>query len=217
MCGKKKQTTKSPSPVYFCVKRFFDILVSLIGIILLIPLYVIIKIAYLATGDFDKIIFCQTRIGKNGKPFKMFKFRTMTITADEDLKQLLKQPKYKKEWQKYHKIENDPRITKIGKLIRHGSIDETPQFINVLLGQISIVGPRPLVNGEIESLKGNKSRYESVKPGITGWWTVNGRSDTKVAERLSLETYYIDHQSLLLDIRIFLKTILIVITKQGAK
>ncbi len=203
--------------MYIFFKRTFDIMLSLIGIIFLIPLYIIIRLAYICTGDFHRIIYAQTRIGKHGKPFKMFKFRTMVINADEELKKLLKNPEYKKEWEEYHKIENDPRITKVGRFLRKSSIDEMPQFINVLLSQLSIIGPRPLIPGEIEEHRGNKKLYESVKPGLTGWWAVNGRSNQTYDERLKLEYYYVKHCSLALDFKILLKTITTVLKKSGAK
>ena len=203
--------------LYSFFKRFFDILFSLVGIIFVIPLYVLIRIAYILTGDFHRIIFAQTRIGKNGKPFKMYKFRTMVVNADEELKKLLKDKKYKKEWDEYHKIENDPRITKVGKCLRKSSLDEFPQFINVLIGNLSLVGPRPLTPGELEHHRGNTKLYYSVKPGITGYWAVNGRSSKTYRDRLKLEYYYIEHRSLALDAKIILKTFTTIFQKSNAK
>ena len=200
------------------VKRLFDVLVSLIGIIFLVPLTIMIKLAYLLTGDFHSIFYGQTRIGKDGKPFRLFKFRTMIKDADgEPLRKLLEDPKYKKEWDENQKLEYDPRITKVGRFIRHGSIDEAPQFLNVLFGQLSLIGPRPLIEGECKKHGGDPKKYESIKPGITGWWAVNGRSATTYKKRFELEYYYIDHQSLYLDARIFFKTLVAIITKDGAK
>ncbi len=200
------------------IKRLFDILVSLVGIVFLVPLTIIIKIAYLVTGDFHSIFYRQIRVGKNGIPFHLLKFRTMIKDADgKVLKDLLKDPKYKAEWDANQKLEHDPRITRVGRFIRHGSIDEAPQFFNVLVGQLSLIGPRPLIIGECKKHGGNRKKYESVKPGITGWWAVNGRSATTYKKRFELEYYYIDHQSLVLDTKIFFKTIGAVITKKGAK
>ena len=203
--------------MYIFFKRTFDIMLSLIGVIFLIPLYIVIRLAYFCTGDFHRIIYTQTRVGKNGKLFKMYKFRTMVINADEELKKLLKNPEYKKEWEEYHKIENDPRITKVGRFLRKSSIDEMPQFINVFIGQLSIVGPRPLIPGEIEEHHGDKKLYESVKPGLTGWWAVNGRSNQSYKERLKLEYYYVKHRSLGFDIKILFMTVSTVLKKSGAK
>ena len=203
--------------MYLIVKRILDFLFSIIGIIFLIPLYLIIRLAYILTGDFHRIFYTQDRVGKNGKIFKMYKFRTMCIDAEKKLEEMLKKEKYKKEWDEFHKIENDPRITKVGKFLRHGSRDEFPQVLNVLIGQLSFVGPRPLVPGELEAYHGNKKLYWSVKPGITGWWAVNGRSLKNYKDRLTLEYFYIENCSLSLDIKIFLKTIFCVFKKTGAK
>ncbi len=203
--------------MYPFLKRSFDVFFSLMGIIFLIPLTIIIKIAYICSGDFHSIFYTQTRIGKNGRSFKIFKFRTMIPNADKALKEILHNPKYKREWKLYHKLENDPRITKVGRLIRRGSIDEFPQMINVLLGNLSLVGPRPLIPGEIESYNGEKELYESVKPGITGWWAVNGRSNMECGARLALEYYYVNNQSFLLDSKIFFRTIGAIFSRNGAK
>ena len=169
-------------------------------------------------GDFKTIFYTQTRIGKNGKEFKLYKFRSMVPNADEILEQTLKMDKVKREeWQKYQKFEKDPRITKIGNILRKTSLDEVPQFINILKGDMSMIGPRPLVPGELDSHNGNHEIYESVRPGITGWWACNGRSATTYAERLELEYYYVKNKSLWLDIKCVFKTISAVLTKKGAK
>ena len=171
----------------------------------------------MCTGDFHRIIYGQTRVGKNGKEFKLYKFRSMVWDADAKLEELLKKEKYKKQWEEYQKLDDDPRITKIGKAIRRGSIDEIPQFINVLLGQMSIIGPRPLVPGEIKMHKGDAKKYNSVKPGMTGYWATRGRSDVDYDERLKMEYYYIDNQSFTLDIKIFFRTIKAIFRKDGSK
>ncbi len=203
--------------MYQVVKRFADVVFASIGLVFLIPATIFVKLAYLISGDFHKIIYSQIRIGKDGKEFKMYKYRTMVPDADEMLKKLLKNPKYKKEWKKYHKLDNDPRITKIGRFIRYCSIDELPQIINVLSGDLSIIGPRPLIPGEIEGYRGKKTLYESIRPGITGWWAVNGRSDINAKKRMALEYYYIDNFNALLDMEIFFKTIGAVFSHKGAK
>lgn len=141
----------------------------------------------------------------------------MVWNADEVLKELLKQPKYKKEWKENQKFENDPRITKIGNFLRKTSLDELPQFINVLKNDMSMIGPRPLVEGELDDHNGNHEIYERVKPGITGWWAANGRSATTYKKRLELEYYYVENCSLLLDIKCIFKTIKAVLFKTGAK
>lgn len=202
---------------YLATKRIFDLICGIFGCVLLLPITLFIKLAYMFSGDFHSIFYSQVRVGKNGKEFKIYKFRSMVPNADEVLKELLKDPKYKKEWKDYQKLSDDPRITKVGKIIRHGSIDETPQFFNVLIGQLSMIGPRPLIPGELEEHNGNPKIYESVKPGITGWWAVNGRSAMDYKERLELEYYYVKNRSLKLDAKIFFKTFLVVGKHEGAK
>lgn len=203
--------------LYFGVKRLFDILIALIGCLFLLPVILIVKISYLLHKDFDSIFFRQKRIGKNGKEFKLYKFRSMVPNADEVLKKLLKDPKYKEEWDLNQKFEHDPRITSMGNILRKTSLDELPQFINILIGDMSLIGPRPLVPGELDSHNGNHELYESVRPGISGWWAANGRSATTYERRLELEYYYVQHCSLILDIRCVFRTIKAVIFKTGAK
>lgn len=203
--------------LYFGVKRLFDILIALIGCLFLLPIILIVKISYLLHKDFDSIFFRQKRIGKNGKEFNLYKFRSMVPNADEVLKELLKDPKYKEEWDLNQKFEHDPRITSMGNILRKTSLDELPQFINILIGDMSLIGPRPLVPGELDSHNGNHELYESVRPGISGWWAANGRSATTYERRLELEYYYVQHCSLILDIRCVFRTIKVVIFKTGAK
>ncbi len=202
---------------YFGIKRMVDIFFALIGIIFLLPITLIVKLMYLITRDTHSIFYTQKRVGRNGKLIYIYKFRSMVPNADEELKKLLKKKKYRKEWEANQKLENDPRITKIGKILRKTSLDEMPQFINVLKGDMSFIGPRPLIVGELDSHNGNHDIYESVRPGITGWWAANGRSDINYEERLELEYYYAQNCSLLLDIKCFFKTIAVVVMKKGAK
>jgi galactose-1-phosphate transferase len=203
--------------LYFGVKRLFDILIALVGCLFLLPVIIIVKISYLLHKDFDSIFFRQKRIGKNGKEFNLYKFRSMVPNADEVLKELLKDPKYKEEWDLNQKFEHDPRITSMGNILRKTSLDELPQFINILIGDMSLIGPRPLVPGELDSHNGNHELYESVRPGISGWWAANGRSATTYERILELEYYYVQHCSLILDIRCVFRTIKVVIFKTGAK
>ena len=200
------------------VKRIVDIIGGLIGTIALIPLTIIIYVARIAMHENDGPIFYdQLRIGKNGKVFKMYKYRSMVIGADEKLHKYLEEnEEARKEFEKNQKLKNDPRITKIGKFLRKTSIDEFPQFINVLKGDMSLVGPRPIVQREVK-LFGNKMEIvHSVRPGLTGYWAANGRSDTTYEERVEMEAYYAQNFSLMLDIKIILKTIKSVLKKEGA-
>ena len=203
--------------LYKVIKRTFDIVVSLVGCIFLLPIIIIVKMSYIISKDHNSIFYTQTRIGKNGKEFKLYKFRSMIPNADEVLKKLLENPIYKDEWQRNQKLENDPRITKMGKILRKTSLDELPQMINVLKGDMSMIGPRPLVKGELDAHHGNHAIYESVRPGISGWWAVNGRSATTYEKRLELEYYYCENCSLMLDIKCFFMTITTVLHKRGAK
>lgn len=203
--------------IYFVIKRLTDIIFALLGCILLIPIILIVKISYILNKDFDSIFFKQKRIGKNGKVFNLYKFRTMVPNAEEVLKKMLKQEKYKKEWDLNQKFSKDPRITKIGNILRKTSLDEVPQFINVLKGDMSLIGPRPLINGELDAHNGNHELYESIRPGITGWWAANGRSATTYEKRLELEYYYCKNCSIMLDIRCIFRTVKAVIFKTGAK
>ena len=203
--------------LYRFIKRLFDIIFGLIGLVLLIPITIIVKIAYMCTGDFHRIFYVQERVGYRGKHFKILKFRSMAWDAEEQLKELLKKKKYREQWEAFQKIDHDPRITKIGKIIRRGSIDEFPQFLNVLIGQMSLVGPRPLIPGELKEHKGDAEIYESVKPGITGYWAVRGRSNNDYEDRLKMEYYYAKNCGVKLDIKIILWTFKAVLKKDGAK
>ena len=202
--------------MYFPVKRVFDILSGLVGLVVLVPISLVIKIAFLSNGDTKSIFYKQKRIGLNGKPIEIFKFRSMVWNAEELLSELLQQDSYRAEWQNNQKFENDPRVTSVGNILRKTSIDELPQLINVLLGDMSLVGPRPLVEGELEMHNGLKL-YQKVKPGITGWWGCNGRSNIDYKERLELEYYYVKNCSFYLDMLCIARTVLAVMKKEGAK
>lgn len=203
--------------IYFIVKRIGDILVSLIGLVLLIPITIIIKIAYMCTGDFHSVIFTQDRIGKNGKHFKFYKFRSMVPNADEVLfKKLAEDEKLAEEYAMNKKLKNDPRITKIGKILRKYSIDEMPQFINVFLGDMSLIGNRPYLPREKKDMGDSFDEIVRTKPGLTGYWQVSGRSDVSFQKRLELEQYYSRHSGFKMDIKIFFKTFKVVICGRGA-
>ena len=201
--------------MYRYIKRLLDIILSLIGLIMLIPICIVVKISFLCKGDKKSIFFKHIRIGKDGKPFMMYKFRSMVHNAEELLEELLKDERYKKEWAESQKIEKDPRVTTIGAFLRKSSMDELPQLLNVLKGDMSIVGPRPLVDGELEEHGGSKI-YWKVKPGITGWWGCHGRSDVDYSQRLELEYYYIQNMSFKLDVICILRTVTAVVKHKGA-
>ena len=203
--------------IYFFCKRLFDITVGFVGLYIVVLFSLIIKIVSICRGDFNSIFYKQRRVGKNGKILHICKFRTMVPNADEVLKELLKDEKYKKEWDEYQKLDKDPRITPIGRFLRKTSLDEIPQFINVFFGDMSLIGPRPLVEGELDKHKGNHEIYESVRPGVTSWWAVNGRSEISYKKRLELEYYYVKNMGFKLDFKCILKTIKVVIFGDGAK
>ncbi len=203
---------------YFGCKRVFDILCSIIGLVALVPIIIGVKIAYISTGDFDSIFYRQTRLGKHGKKIRIFKLRTMVPNADEILKNWLNHnPEKRAEYLRDRKIENDPRITKIGNFLRKSSLDEFPQFINIFAGDMSLIGPRPVVPDEVKKYKKNKDKFLSVRPGLTGYWASNGRSNISYDERIKMELYYVDHCGFLLDLQIIFDTIFAVIKKDGAK
>ena len=201
---------------YLYIKRFFDIFFSLFGLIFLIPMSIIIKIIFLFNKDFDSIFYVQKRIGKNERVFKLYKFRTMIVDADKKLEELLKDPKIKEEYESSYKIIKDPRLTKIGKFLRKFSLDEFPQFINVFKGDMSLVGPRPVIKKELKLYKDSKEIIFSVRPGLTGNWVVNGRSNISYEDRINYELEYAKNISFLFDLKIIFKTIICVIKGDGA-
>ena len=201
---------------YLILKRIFDIIISLFVMIPVGIVALCVKIAYVTTGDHSSIFYDQVRVGQNGKLFKMHKFRTMVPNAEEILEDLLKDEKIRNEWNEYHKLKEDPRITKAGRLLRRTSLDELPQFINIFKGEMSLVGPRPLIEGELKMHNGLKL-YEKVKPGITGWWACNGRSNISYDERLDMEYYYVKNCSFFLDVLIIFRTVFIVVSRTGAE
>lgn len=199
------------------VKRIIDIIGAICGIIILIPLTAIVAIVNFINKENGPLVYSHERIGKDGKHFKMYKFRSMVVGADEILEKMMSEDEeVRKEFEETRKLKNDPRITKIGKILRKTSLDEFPQFINVLKGEMSLVGPRAVIEGEIELFGEHKSEVLSVKPGITGYWAANGRSDTTYEERVKLETYYANNMSIPLDIEILAKTVISVVKKEGA-
>ena len=203
---------------YLITKRLFDIILSLFGILFLIPLSIIIKISYILNKDYSSIFYTQTRIGKNGKEFKLYKFRSMIPNADEVLKELMDtNTDIFNEYSKNKKLKDDPRVTKVGKFIRKTSLDEFPQFINVFKGDMSIVGNRPYLPREKKDMGNYYNDIVKTKCGIVSYWAVHGRSDVSFERRLELEKYYSNHQSLKLDIEIFFRAFLVVLLKKGAK
>lgn len=199
------------------IKRIIDILGALVGIMTLIPLTVIIWILNKINKEDGPVFYAQERIGKDGKHFKMYKYRSMVVNADEVLEDLLaKDENARKEYNTYKKFKNDPRITKIGEFLRKTSLDEFPQFINVLKGEMSLVGPRAYMPKEKDDMGNSYENIVKCKPGITGLWQVNGRSSVTFENRLIMDLEYIEKYNLGLDIEILFKTISTVLNKEGA-
>ncbi len=196
-------------------KRIFDIVFSLLVLILIWPLIVIISLSILIASG-RPVFYTQIRIGENGKPFKIYKFRTMYNNSNKILKELLeKDPKLKLEYETYRKLKNDPRITKLGKILRRFSIDEIPQFFNVLKGDMSVVGPRPYMKTEVFKMKEYKYYILSVKPGITGLWQVSGRNKVTFQRRLEIDKWYVVNWSFYLDVVIIFKTLFNLLKRDG--
>lgn len=199
------------------VKTAFDYILTLVGAVFIIPLF--FYIAYrIKKEDPGPVFFAHTRIGKDGKPFPCYKFRSMVVNSQEMLqKYLVKNPAAREEWECDFKLKDDPRVTPIGKFLRSTSLDELPQIFNVLRGEMSLVGPRPVIQEELDKYYGETAKlYCTVKPGITGLWQVSGRSDIGYDERVALDATYIKYRSMWGDIVILWKTIGVVLMKKGA-
>lgn len=207
----------SKLPYKICIK-IIDIMAGIVGTLMLAPITLVVLIMRIIKKENDGPIFYeQLRIGKNGKQFRIYKYRTMVMNADEKLgKYLAENPEAKKEYKKYKKLKDDPRITKVGNFLRKTSLDEFPQFINVLKGEMSLVGPRPYLHREKEDMGDVYDTIIKVKPGVTGYWQVNGRNDVSFDYRIYMDTYYIEHRSLIMDIKIIIKTILKIFKREGA-
>ncbi|CAM3482816.1 MULTISPECIES: sugar transferase [Saccharibacillus] len=197
-------------------KRSMDAVASLIGLILLSPVFLILAILIKIEDPKGPVFFKQKRFGRNSKMFNIYKFRSMATNAEQRLKE--DPVLYQKYVANNYKLEQgeDPRITSIGRFLRKTSLDELPQLLNVLKGEMSLVGPRPIVAQELKEYKDRKNDLLSVKPGVTGYWQVSGRSDVGYPERVDLELYYVYHRTIWLDIRILFSTVVSVLLKRGA-
>lgn len=202
------------------LKRSFDILFSLIVLIVGFPFFALVALLVKLNSS-GPIFYCSLRIGRKGRLFKFWKFRSMHRDADQRLEVMLNSnPELRQEWQKYFKLKNDPRLTRIGSFLRKTSLDEFPQFWNVLIGDLSIVGPRPYLPREVDvifKIVGNDmENIFSVRPGLTGIWQTAGRSHLTFEERVKLEVNYAQQRSFLFDLRLIAKTIPILFFPKGA-
>ena len=195
----------------------FNYLLAIALLPILLPIIAIIAVLIKKESP-GPVFFSHTRIGKHGKPIPTFKFRSMYVDAQERLEKLLEtDPDIRKEWEKNFKLKDDPRVTKIGSFLRKTSLDELPQIFNVLKGEMNFVGPRPVIQQEIDQYyKEDAVYYFMVKPGITGLWQVSGRSDTDYDFRVATDKWYVSNWSLWLDIVILFKTVKVVLKREGA-
>lgn len=198
---------------YKILKRCFDVISSLTAIVVFSPLFLIISLI-IKLDSKGKVIFSHKRLGIYGKEIKVYKFRTMVSNAEEVLNKM--SPNQKIEFEKNFKLDNDPRVTRVGNILRKTSLDELPQLFNILLGNMSVVGPRPIIKKEVEKYGEYSNKLFSVKPGLTGMWQANGRSCTTYEQRVKMDMYYIDNRSFWLDIKLILKTVIVVIKREGA-
>jgi exopolysaccharide biosynthesis polyprenyl glycosylphosphotransferase len=198
---------------YLVAKRTMDIIGAIVGLILTSIIFLVVAIAIKLEDPKGTVFFSQTRVGKNGKEFKMYKFRSMVSDAEEKLNDLLK---YNEVTGAMFKMKNDPRVTKVGRFIRKTSIDELPQLWNVLKGDMSLVGPRPPLPREVEQYTEYDKQRLLVTPGCTGLWQISGRSNVGFKEMVELDLQYIRNRSILLDIKIIFKTVLVLFGSKDA-
>ena len=206
--------------IYSLCKRILDIVFSVMILVLGFPLFVLVAALIKVTSE-GPVFYCSMRIGKEGKLFNCWKFRSMFCDAEHRLTQILAEnPHYKKEWQEYFKLKKDPRLTPIGTLLRKSSLDEFPQFWNVLIGDLSLVGPRPFLPNEIHEIQriieDQTDLLFSVKPGLTGIWQTSGRSQLTFQQRVMLDLNYIHQRSFLFDLSIIAKTVPMLLYSKGA-
>lgn len=197
-------------------KRALDVIGAGLGLVLLSPFFLVV--ALLVRADGGPAFFAHRRVGRGGKLFGCLKFRSMVVDSQARLEALLaRDPQARAEWEATRKLKNDPRITRIGRFLRSTSLDELPQLINVLRGEMSLVGPRPVQEAEIDRYYGaSAAHYMAVRPGITGLWQVSGRSETSYESRVALDVSYVSRPSMLADLSILLRTPVAVLSRRGA-
>lgn len=192
------------------IKRILDIIMGVIGIIVSIPIGLMISIVLLITQG-RPIFFSQIRIGLNGKKLKIYKFRTMDVQAEQMKEEFTEEEK--KEYNEKFKLQNDSRVTPVGKFLRKSCLDELPQFWNILKGDMSLIGPRPIVEKELEKYREKKEMFLSQKPGLIGYWQAYANEITSYEERIKMELYYVGNVTFLFDLKLFFKSIIVVVKK----
>jgi len=205
--------SKEESILYRVLKRFLDVVLSTIGLVILSPVLLIVAILIKLESK-GPVFYAHKRLGKNREYINLYKFRSMHENSREIFDGFTEEQK--KEYYENFKLEDDPRVTKIGDFIRKTSIDELPQLVNVIKGDMSLVGPRPIVEDEVIKYGEYADKFFSVIPGITGYWQANGRSDTTYEERVQMDIFYVENRGLILDFKIILKTFVSVLRKEGA-
>ena len=212
-------TTRVPAApvVGLAIKRAVDIVGALTFFLVFGPLYVAVALCVWLGGG-HPVHYCQTRLGRRGRPFRFYKFRSMVLDSDRVLDEhLARDPAARAEWDTFQKLENDPRVLPVGRFIRQLSLDELPQFWNVLKGDMSLVGPRPCMERQRSLYGKHWGHYCAVRPGITGLWQVSGRNRLSYAQRVELDAKYVNDWSLWLDIKILAKTVSAVISGEGSR
>ena len=204
----------SQRKAYLAAKRVLDIFVAAVGLVIAILPMIVIGLL-IKKDDPGPAIYTHNRIGKNGSKLPILKFRTMVTNAAEVFNSFT--PEQKAEYEKNFKLANDPRITRVGKFLRESSLDELPQLVNVLKGELSIVGPRPIVTDELEKYGENKEKFLSVTPGLTGYWQAYARSNCTYEERMEMELHYVENANFWWDIKIMFATVGAVLRKSGAQ
>ncbi len=216
-CTRGKRWTPPRTKLGLGVKRGIDILAALVFFTVFLPLYVAVAIG-VRWSSHGPALYSQSRVGRHGRIFRFYKFRSMVVDSDEVLASFLdSDSSAKSEWDQFQKLSNDPRITRFGRFIRKTSLDELPQFWNVLIGEMSLVGPRPCMPGQERFYGRHWATYCALKPGLTGLWQVSGRNKLTYAQRVRLDARYANEWSLWLDAKILLKTVKVVLTSDGSK
>ncbi|PSJ61619.1 sugar transferase [Pseudaminobacter soli (ex Li et al. 2025)] len=207
---------KAQPPIGGAIKRGFDIVGASAGLLLLSPLLMMLAALVKAT-DGGSIVYGHRRIGRHGKVFRCLKFRTMVQNGDQVLADYLaRNPHMREEWEATRKLQDDPRITRVGSVLRKLSLDELPQLVNILRGEMSIVGPRPVVQDELELYGPAADYYLSTRPGLTGLWQVSGRNDVSYNARVAFDRHYVENWSFTFDLKIIAKTVPAVLSSRGS-
>jgi exopolysaccharide production protein ExoY len=203
-------------PIGGGLKRALDIVITLPLILFFLPLFLLLALAVWVQGD-GPIIFSHGRVGFDGNEFRCLKFRSMVANAQQRLTKLLEEdPEALAEWNATHKLKNDPRITRLGQFLRKSSLDELPQLFNILKGEMSLIGPRPITWSEVSQYEGSFADYTRTRPGLTGLWQVSGRSDLSYRERVMLDVAYVRNWSFVGDLMILLRTVPAILLRRGS-